>query len=75
MTGGHTLTVGLVSELCLDELAVEASDIGDRLVLRALSLASAGVGAVAEAKLLHLHNHRLGAFCGLWTALRQQGEL
>ena len=65
----------LVGQLSLDKLAVQAGDICYRLVLRALSLASAGVGAVTEAKLLHLHNHRLGAFCGLWTALRQQGEL
>ena len=71
----YLLLTELVSELCLDELAVEASDVGDRLVLRALSLASAGVGAVTETELFHLHNHRLGAFCGLWTALRQQGEL
>ena len=75
MAGCHTLTVGLVSELCLDELAVEASDIGDRLVLRALSLAGAGVGAVAEAEFLHLGNHGLGTLSGLRTALGQEREL
>ena len=75
MAGCHTLTVGLVSELCLDELAVQASDIGDRLVLRALSLASAGVGAVAEAEFLHLGHHGLGTLGSLGTTLGQQGEL
>ena len=65
----------LVCKLSLDELTVQAGNVGDRLVLRALSLASAGVGTVTESELFHLHNHCLGAFCGLWTALWQQCEL
>ena len=55
----YLLSTELVSELSLDELAVEASDVGDRLVLRALSLASTSVGAVTEAELLHLGDHCL----------------
>lgn len=71
----YLLLTELVSELCLDELAVEASDVGDRLVLRALSLASASVGAVAEAELLHLGDHCLCALSSLRAALRQESEL
>ena len=65
----------LIGQLCLDELAVQASDVGDGLVLRAHSLAGASVGAVAEAELIHLGNHSLGALGSFGTALRQQGEL
>ena len=71
----YLLLTELVSELCLDELAVEASDVSDRLVLRALSLASASVGAVTEAELLHLGNHVLGATRGLYATLWQEREL
>ena len=71
----YLLLTELVSELCLDELAVEASDVGDRLVLRALSLASAGVGAVTEAKLLHLSDHCLSTLSSLRTTLRKESEL
>ena len=67
--------MGLICQLCLDELAVQAGDVGDGLVLRAHSLAGAGVGAVAEAKLIHLGDHRLGALGSLWTTLRQQSKL
>lgn len=38
----------LVVQLSLDELAVQTGYVGDGLVLRALSLAGAGVGAVTE---------------------------
>ena len=65
----------LVVELGLDELAVEAGDVGDRLILRALSLAGTGVGAVSEAQFLHLGHHGLGTLGSLGTALGQQGEL
>ena len=71
----YLLLTELVSELCLDELAVEASDVGDRLVLRALSLASASVGAVTEAKLLHLSDHCLSTLSSLRTTLRKESEL
>lgn len=65
----------LIGQFRLDELAVKARDVCYRLVLGALSLASACVGAVAEAQLLHLHYHRLGALCSLGAALRQQSQL
>ena len=65
----------LVVEFSLDKLAVQTSDISDALVLRALSLTSAGVGTVTEAQLIHLCNHRLSAFSSLWTALWEQGKL
>lgn len=71
----YLLLTELVSELCLDELAVEASDVGDRLVLRALSLASAGVGAVSETELLHLGDHCLSTLSCLRSALRKESEL
>ena len=61
-----------VVKLGLDELAVQAGDVGYRLVLGALGLAGAGVGAVAEAQLLHLHDHGLGTLGGLGAALGQQ---
>ena len=67
--------VVLVGELCLDHLAVEAGDVGDGLVLRADGLAGTGVGAVAEAQLVHLGNHVLHATGSLNTALGKQGEL
>ena len=66
---------GLVGELGLDKFAVEAGDVGYRLVLRADSLAGAGVGAVTEAKLLHLSHHSLSSASSLRTTLWQQGEL
>jgi hypothetical protein len=58
----------LVSQLSLDHLAVEASDVGDGLILRADSLASAGVGAVTEAELVHLGNHVLHTTGSLLTS-------
>ena len=65
----------LVGQLCLDELAVQAGDVGDGFVLWAHGLAGAGVGAVTEAELVHLSHHCLSALSGLRTALRQEGEL
>ena len=56
-----------VSELGLDNLAVEASDVGDSLALRADCLAGAGVGAVAEAKLVHLNDHVLHTTGSLYS--------
>ena len=49
----------LISQLGLNHLAVQASDVGDGLVLRADSLAGAGVGAVTKAELVHLGDHVL----------------
>ena len=67
--------VDLISHLSLDHLAVQTSDVGDGLVLRADSLASAGVGAVTEAELVHLGNHVLHTTGGLYATLGKQGEL
>ena len=64
----------LIFELRGEELAVQARDVRDRNRLGALGLAGARVGAVAEAQLVHLGDHRLGAACTLHTALRQFGE-
>ena len=65
----------LVCKLSLDELTVQAGDVGDRLVLRALCLAGTSVGTVTESELFHLHTHCLCAFCSFRTALWQQCEL
>ena len=65
----------LVSQLCHDELTVQAGDVGDRLVLRTYCLASAGVGTVTEAKLIHLRNHVFSAFSSLWTSLWEESKL
>lgn len=55
----------LVFELRGEELAVQARDVRDRNRLGALGLAGTRVGAVAEAQLVHLGDHRLGAACTL----------
>ena len=65
----------LISQLCLDHLAVEAGDVGDCLVLRTYCLAGASVGAVTEAELVHLSNHVLNTTCSLYAALWKQSEL
>ena len=65
----------LICEFGLYHLAVEAGDVGDGLILRANSLASASVGAVTEAKLIHLGNHVLHTTGSLYATLGKQGEL
>ena len=65
----------LVSELSLDHLAVEASDVGDGLVLRADGLAGASVSAVTKAEFVHLGDHVFHATCSLYATLGKQGEL
>ena len=67
--------VRLIGEFSLDHLAVQASDVGDGLVLRADSLAGAGVGAVTETELIHLGDHVLHTTCSLYATLGKQGEL
>ena len=52
----------LVGEFCLDELAVEAGDVGNRFVLGANGFAGTRVGAVAETELVHLGHHGLARF-------------
>lgn len=69
------MRVGLVGELCLDELAVEAGNVGDGLALGTNGLAGTGVGTVTEAQFVHLGNHCLGTACSLYLALRQESEL
>ena len=65
----------LVAELGADELAVEASDMGEADGLGALSGARTGVGAVTEAEFVHLGNHRFGAGFRFYAALREESEL
>ena len=67
--------VRLISKLCLNHLAVEASDVSDGLVLRADSLAGASVGAVTDAELVHLGNHVLHTTGSLYATLRKQSQL
>ena len=66
---------GLVFELGLEELAVEASDVGDGDTFGALGFAGTGVGAVAETEFVHLGNHCFGAASCLDLPLREEGEL
>ena len=65
----------LVGQLSRNKLAVEACDVGDRLVFGAFGLASASVGAVSKAQFFHRHHHSLGAFCCFGLALGQQSQL
>lgn len=66
---------GLVFQLSLEELAVEAGDVADRNALGALGLAGTGVGAVTEAELVHLGKHSLGTAGCLNLTLGKEGEL
>lgn len=65
----------LFGELGVEVLAVEAGDVAQGDVLGAFSGAGAGVGAVAEAKFVHLAHHGAGAALALDLALGQQCEL
>ena len=67
--------VGLVGQLSLEELAVEASDVADAYALGALGLAGTSVGAVTEAELIHAGEHSLGTTCSLYLTLGKEGEL
>ena len=69
------ILVGLVSQLSLEELAVEASDVADAYTLGTLSLTSTGVGTVTEAELIHTSEHSLGTACSLYLTLGKEGEL
>ena len=64
----------LLAEAGFEILAVQTGDVVDGDVLRALHLAGAGVGAVAEAEFVHLGDHGAGAAGGFRLALREQGE-
>ena len=65
---------GLILGLGCRELAVQAGDMRDGDRLGAFGLAGTRIGAVAEAQLVHLGDHRLGAARTLDTALGQFGE-
>ena len=65
----------VAAEEAADPLAVEAGDVLALDLLGALGLAGVGVGAGAEAQLVHLADHLLDAVHGLGLALGQQGEV
>ena len=65
----------LVSQLCLDELTVQTSNVSDSFTLRANSLACTSVRTVTEAQLIHLGNHSLDTLSSLYTTLRKQCQL
>lgn len=71
----YLLLTELVSELSLDELTVEASDIGYALTLGTYSLASTCIGTVAESQFIHLGHHSLGTLGCLHLSLRQECKL
>lgn len=66
---------GLFAALGVDELAVEASDVAQRNALWAFCSACASVGAIAEAKLVHLLHHCASATLALNLTLRKKSEL
>ena len=65
----------LISQLCLQELTVQAGDVGDRLVLRTNSLASTSVCTVTEAELIHACNHLLSTGSSFYTTLWEKCQL
>ena len=65
----------LVCQFCLDELAVQAGDVGDGFALGTYGLASAGVGAVTKAEFVHLGYHSLGTTGCLYATLGKESEL
>ena len=69
------LSDGLVSQLSLQELTVQAGDVSDRLVLRTNSLASTSVCTVTESKLIHACNHLLSTGSSLYTTLWEKCQL
>ena len=67
--------VRLVGQLCLDELAVEAGDVGDGFAFWAYGFASTSIGAVAKAEFVHFGYHCLGTTGCLYATLWKEGEL
>lgn len=65
----------LVGQLGFDELAVEAGNVGDGLVLGTYGFAGTGVGAVTETEFVHLGYHGFGTLGGFYTALGKECEL
>ena len=70
MVGYQTATAGLVRQFRFQELAVQASDVGNAFVLGANGFASTSVGAVTEAEFVHLSHHGLGTLGCFGAALR-----
>ena len=66
---------GLVSQLSLQELTVQAGDVSDRLVLRTNCLASTSVCTVTESELIHACNHLLSTGSSLYTTLWEKCQL
>ncbi len=71
--GGSVRT--LVLELCFDEFAVQAGDVGERDALRTFGGAGTGVGAVAESEFVHLFHHGACTACAFDLALGKECEL
>ena len=65
----------LFSAFSFDKFAVETGNIAQRYVLGALSGASTGIGAVAEAKFIHLAHHGAGTALTLYLTLGEECEL
>ena len=70
----YQLFTYLIRELRLEELAVQARDVGHGDALRALHLTGARVRTVAESEFVHLGNHCLDPSLGFRTSLGQEGE-
>ena len=66
--------IRLVGQFCLDELAVQAGDVGDGFALRTNGLAGTGVGAVTETEFVHLGYHCLGTTGCLYATLWKESE-
>lgn len=66
---------GLVFEFSLDKFAVQTRDVAQGDILGAFGSAGACIGAVSEAKLIHLLNHSACATCAFNLTLGQQSEL
>ena len=67
--------IALFGKLGVEVLAVEAGNVAQGDVLGTFGGAGTGVGAVAEAQLVHLGHHGAGATLALNLALGQQSEL
>lgn len=67
--------IALFGKLGVEVLPVEAGNVAQGDVLGTFGGAGTGVGAVAEAELVHLGHHGAGATLALYLALGQQSEL
>lgn len=65
----------LVVQLSFDEVAVETSNVGNRLTLRTNSLASTSVSTVTKTEFIHLSNHGFSALGSFGLTLGQQSKL